>query len=587
MSAMVNSILKPRCISGRYKNGAKLRFWLNLRVLIGEAVYICENFFMRKIATLSFFLLAGFLSQSQNKSSAPAVARPKLVVGIMIDQMRWDYLYRFQDRFSENGFKRLLKEGMSCENTFIPYAQTVTAVGHTTVYTGSVPAIHGIMGNEWYDKSLGREVYCAEDKSVKLVGVEKGEPMSPANMWATTICDEMRLASNFKSKVIGIAIKDRGGILPAGHSANAAYWYDGSTGKWISSTYYMKSLPGWVSAFNDQKWPDKFYQNDWNTLFPIETYTNSDQDQADYEGKFAHETAPVFPHELKSRIGKDYGTIRSTPYGSAMTLEFSKQALLAEEMGKDAITDFLAISLSSPDYIGHQFGPNSIEIEDNYLRLDRDLAAFYQFLDQQVGKGQYTTFLTADHAVAHVPGFLAKNKIPVKTISLATNELNQKVQEKLGVKNAVKASANYQLYLNDAAIDSAGVHSDVVKKFLVNELNKNPDVLVAFPTSENTIAPLPTSVRDMFVNGYNTKRGGDIQFVLKPGLFTGGKTGTTHGSFNPYDAHIPLLWMGWGIQKGALHREVYMTDIAPTLAALLHIQMPNGAIGKVIPEVIK
>lgn len=541
---------------------------------------------MQKITCLVFGLFSVLFSTAQPAANNK-VPRPKLVVGIMVDQMRWDYLYRYYERYGTGGFRRLMGEGVSCENTFIPYAQTLTAAGHTCVYTGSVPAIHGIMGNDWYDKQLGRDVYCAEDSSVKVVGAEKGEPMSPANLWTTTICDELRLATNFTSKVLGIAIKDRGGILPAGHSANAAYWYDGSSGNWISSTYYMQALPEWVNRFNARKLQNEYYKNDWNTLYPIETYTQSDKDMVPYEGKFSHEKAPVFPHELKSLAGKDYGIIRSTPYGNSFTLSFAQEALLAEKMGKGSATDFLAVSLSSPDYIGHQFGPNSIEAEDNYLRLDRDLATFFNFLDKNIGKGQYTVFLTADHAVAHVPGFMEEHKLPGKFVSSNTFNLNRQLEARFRVSNIVKASANYQLYLNDARIDSAGLDRQEVKTYIVNLLNQDANVLLAFDNANISAANLPTQEKEMFLKGYNTHRGGDIQVVLKAGMFYGGRTGTTHGSFNPYDSHIPLLWMGWGIKPGRLTREVYMTDIAPTLAALLRIQMPSGSVGHVIPEVLK
>lgn len=540
---------------------------------------------MNKLLLSFALVLSAYISNGQ--AGSRTLARPRLVVGIMVDQMRWDYLYRFYDRYGQNGFKRLMREGTSCENTMIPYAQTVTAAGHSCVYTGSVPAIHGIMGNEWYDKQLKRHVYCAEDPTVKIVGAEKGEPMSPANLWTNTICDELRLATNFQSKVIGIAIKDRGGILPAGHSANAAYWYDGSTGNWITSTYYMNQLPAWVDQFNQKKYVDSFYQNDWNTLYPLHTYTQSDSDNVSYEGKFSWEKAPVFPHELKSRMGKDYGSIRSTSYGNSFTELFAERAIHSEKLGKDAVTDFLAISFSSPDYVGHQFGPNSVEIEDVYLRLDRDLAKLLNYLDQEVGKGQYTVFLTADHAVAHVPGFLEKNRMPGKSVSGNIADLNNELEKKFKVKNLVQASANYQLYLNDSVIEAGSLDKGNIKEYLISYINKLPEVLLAFDNEEVSEANLPTEVKEMFLKGYNTKRGGDIQVVLKAGYFYGGKTGTTHGSFNPYDAHIPLLWMGWGIRAGKLNRETYMTDIAPTLAALLRIQMPNGSIGKVIPEVMK
>ena len=256
-------------------------------------------------------------------------------------------------------------------------------------------------------------------------------------------------------------------------------------------------------------------------------------------------------------------------------------------MGKDAITDFLAVSLSSPDYIGHQFGPNSIEVEDNYLRLDKDLGDFFAYLDKEVGKGQYTVFLTADHAVAHVPGFLQEHKLPGKVLSSTTTELNKQLEEKFSVKSCIRASANNQLYLNDKVIDSAGADRNKIKEFIITFLNSQPGILLAYDIKEINNVILPTEVKEMFIKGYNTKRGGDIQIVVKAGNFYGGRTGTTHGSFNPYDSHLPLLWMGWGIKAGKLNREVYMTDIAPTLAALLHIQMPSGSVGKVITEVLK
>jgi len=532
---------------------------------------------------LSVTLSLSVLAQNTGK-----LQRPRLVVGIMVDQMRWDYLYRFYDRYGAGGLKRMMGEGFSCENTMIPYAQTVTAAGHTCVYTGSVPAIHGIMGNEWFDRSLGHSVYCTEDESVSTIGgSEKAAPQSPHNLWTTTICDELKLATNFRSKVIGIAIKDRGGILPAGHAADAAYWYDAPSGNWVTSTYYMKELPGWVTSFNQRKVVDSFYRFNWNTLYPRNTYVQSDKDDVPYEGKFGHETKPVFPHEFSSFIGKNYIPIASSPYGNTLTLAFAKTAVTAEGMGKDEITDFLAVSLSSPDYIGHQFGPNSIEEEDTYLRMDKDIESFLSFLDARVGKGNYTVFLTADHAVAHVPEFLLEHKIPAGRSSYSLAGLQTELENKFGIKNLVQNSSNYQIYLDDKKMDSAGADKEPIKKFIINWLNKNDNILIAFDTEEISEVNLPQEVKDMFINGYNTKLGGDIQVVLKPAFLGGGRTGTSHGTWYPYDSHIPLLWMGWGIKKGSSTRTCHMTDIAPTLAALLHIQMPNGSIGKPISEVIK
>ena len=293
--------------------------------------------------------------------------RPKLVVGVVVDQMRWDFLYRFNNRYSDKGgFKRLMNKGFNCNNTLINYTPTYTACGHASIYTGSVPSIHGITGNNWYDSEKQQFVYCTDDASVTTVGsATAAGKMSPANMFTTTIGDELKLATNLKSKVIGIALKDRGGILPAGHSANAAYWYDSKTGDWITSSHYMKELPGWVNDFNKQKWVDKYYRQGWNTLYPINTYTQSTPDENNYE---VNTLGKGFPYALSSLAGKNYNLIMATPFGNTLTTQFSKAVIEQEQMGADSITDFLAISYSSTDYIGHSFGPNSIETEDTYLR---------------------------------------------------------------------------------------------------------------------------------------------------------------------------------------------------------------------------
>lgn len=545
---------------------------------------------MKKIVASLFILFSFIFCIAQKKTVEKTISnKPTLVVGLMIDQMRWDFLYRYADRYSDNGFKRLMREGYNCNNTYIPYAQSVTAVGHSTVYTGTTPTVHGIFSNEWYNRSQKKTIYCTDDDSVKIIGgTDKSEPMSPKNLQTTTICDELRLATNFKSKTIGIAIKDRGGILPAGHSANAAYWYDGNNGNWVTSTYYMNELPMWVNNFNNKKEVDNYYKKDWNTLYPINSYTQSTSDNKIYEGKFSFEKEPVFPHVLQSRVGKDYGTIRATPFGNSLTLEFAKTAVTNENLGKRNTTDFLALSLSSPDYIGHQFGPNSIEIEDTYLRLDLEIAQFLNFLDKQVGKGNYLLFLTADHGVAHIPGFLTENKIPAgNAIKTSASDITKKVVEKFKLKNIIENISNYQIYLNYKAIDSASLNIDEVKTFLINELIKDEEILTAFETKKLSDVNLPRELKEKFIKGYNSKYSGDVQFVLKPGYFIGNKTGTTHGTWNPYDAKIPLLFYGWNIKSGSTTAKKYMTDIAPTIAALLNIQEPNGSIGNVITELFK
>lgn len=525
------------------------------------------------------------------KTTTAVIERPKLVVGIMVDQMRWDFLYRYYNRYAANGgFKRMLNEGFTNDNTFIPYTPTVTACGHTCVYTGSVPAIHGITGNAWWDYEQNRTVYCSEDKTVKTVGsTSTAGEMSPRNMITTTICDELRLATNFRSKVIGIAIKDRGGILPAGHSANAAYWYDSRTGDWITSTYYMNDLPQWAKDFNAKKHADAFYNMGWNTMYPINTYVQSAKDENEFEAKPMGADQKGFPYDLKRFVGKNYGTIASTPYGNTLTAMMAKEAIVNEEMGKDSVTDFLAVSFSSPDYVGHAFGPNSIEVEDTYLRLDKELGELFDYLDKTVGKGQYISFLTADHGVSHVPGFLVENKLPGGTVddNAMIDDLNKLLAEKYKQKNLVLSAYNYQISLNHSIIDSFDLDKEAIIKDVIRYASKIKGVDRVFAIDELMEQPMNAAVKNRIANGWHPKRSGDVQLIFAPGWIDGGKTGTTHGLWNPYDSHIPLVWYGWNIKPGRSTEEVYMTDIAATLAAMLHIQMPNGCVGKPIQAVLK
>jgi predicted AlkP superfamily pyrophosphatase or phosphodiesterase len=522
--------------------------------------------------------------------------RPKLVVGIVVDQMRWDYLYRFYDRYQSNGFKRLLNEGFTCENTQIDYIPTVTAAGHTCIYTGSVPAIHGIAGNDFIIQSTGKSMYCTEDTSVKTLGsTSTAGEMSPRNLLTNTVTDELRLATNFRSKVIGIALKDRGGILPAGHTANAAYWFDDKSGNWISSTYYMKELPQWMNEFNGQKLPEAYLKSDWVPLYPIDTYVQTLPDDSKYEGKFKGMDAPTLPVKTSSLYKGNLGMIRSTPYGNTLTLDVAVAAINGEQLGQRGITDFLAVSFSSTDYVGHQFGPNSVEIEDTYLKLDRDFASFFTFLDAKLGKGNYTVFLTADHGSAHNTAFLKDHGIPadIWDDGAIKDSLNKFLLSKYKVEKLVVGLTNYQVNLDNTNIKYAQLNKEAIIKDCIDFMQKQKGVAYAIDMRNAQTANIPEELRTRIVNGYSVEHSGIIQIILLPGWFTGhslgdgGPTGTTHGTWNPYDTHIPLVFMGWGIPHGHLNRETHMTDIAPTIAALLHIQAPNGSIGKPIEEVLK
>ncbi len=534
------------------------------------------------LVTLSLVFSITVLAQNTAVSAASQIStvkRPKLVVGIVVDQMRWDYLYRYSNRYAENGgFKRLLNQGFSCENTMIPYTPTVTACGHASIYTGSVPAINGISGNDWWDYNQNKFVYCTEDTVVATVGSSTAlGQMSPKNLLSTTIGDELKLATNFRSKVIGIAIKDRGAILPAGHSADAAYWYDNKTGDWITSSYYENSLPAWVKDVNAKKLVDKYYAQDWPLLYAADTYEQS---------AFGRKG---FPRDTKQYVGKNYSVIAAIPYGNTFTFDMAKAAITGEKMGATANTDMIAISLSTPDYIGHAYGPNSVEQEDCFLRLDKDLGEFLDFLDEKLGKGNALVFLTADHGVANMPSFLNEHKIP------AGNFDSQKVEEQLSSylkkkydgSNLVTGILNYQVYLDRNVMAESKINKDAVYDDVIDFLTKNSSIDRAFALDAVNQTTLQPKIKEVLINGYYPSRSGDIQIVLRPQFIDGFlKGGSTHGVWNPYDAHIPLVWYGWNIKQGKTHRETYMTDIAATIAAMLSIQMPSGCVGHVIEETI-
>ncbi|MBC7746174.1 MAG: alkaline phosphatase family protein [Flavobacterium sp.] len=546
---------------------------------------------MKLKCLLIFLFIPLILSAQKNKPAATALARPKLVVGIMVDQMRWDFLYRYYDRYQAGGFKRMMKEGFSAENTNIDYATTVTGIGHATVYTGSVPSFHGISGNDFIIQETGKTMYCTEDSTVQTVGsTSAAGKMSPRNLFTTTITDELKLATNFKSKVVGISLKDRGAILPAGHTANAAYWFDDASGGWITSTYYMKELPAWVKKLNDSNLPLNYLKQDWNTLYPINTYIQSSADNNPYEGKFTGSATSTLPVKTSAMIEKGVGVIRNTPYGNSITLDMAKNVIENENMGGNGVTDFLAVSFSSPDYIGHMFGPNSVEVEDTYLRLDRDIADFLNYLDQKLGKGNYTTFLTADHGVAHNPRFLVDNKIPAGlwSASETLKNLNAVLEKEFKAKNLVLSLVNYQVSFNNRLITSEKIKETEIRELSINYLLAQPDVAFAVDINQIKSAAIPDILKEKIVNAYNRERSGVIQIILKPGYYSGyGSTGSTHGSWNPYDAHIPLIFMGWGIKPGKTYEATGMIDIAATLASLLKIQMPNGCIGRPIATALR
>jgi arylsulfatase A-like enzyme len=527
--------------------------------------------------------------------NAQSPSTPKLVVGIVVDQMRPDYVYRYWNKFGNGGFRRLYNEGYNCRNTQYPYMPTYTGPGHASIYSGTTPALHGIVGNNWFDRAENKSVYCTQDTSAQCTGCTSVEgKMSPGRLLTSTITDELEIATRKQAKVIGISIKDRGAILPAGHAADAAYWYDGSTGNFVSSTWYLSQLPQWTNDFNERRWPDQYLAKPWTTLLPIETYKESDADNSPYEAPFATESAPVFPHAIPTIPG-GYDRLRRIPAGNTFTKDFALAALQGEQMGKDSVTDFLCLSFSCTDYVGHQFGTQAIETEDTYIRLDRDLNDLFNFLDKNIGKGNYLLFLTADHGAVENPQFLRDQKIPAGfgNDSAITDSVKAFLTRSYGSSNYFVSILNDQIHLNHKAINSDRRNRCEVANNLSAYIHETfpqfQDVISACQLEQADYTAL---FRSKMQKGYKFGRSGDVWILNAPGyvdrLYGGnGKQGTTHGAPYPYDAHVPLYWMGWNIPKGNTTREIQITDIASTLALMLNIPFPNACTGKPISEIIK
>ncbi|KAA3440650.1 alkaline phosphatase PafA [Rufibacter hautae] len=553
----------------------------------------------KSVSRLGTLLLVVFIGISpamaqRNKSKVKGPEKPKLVIGIVVDQMRYDYLYRYWDKYSKDGFKRLMGEGFNFRNNHYNYVPTYTGPGHASIYTGTTPAMHGIVGNDWYNRATGRNIYCAEDKSVQTVGsTTAAGQMSPVNMISSTITDELKLATNQKSKVIGLSLKDRGSILPAGHAANAAYWFDGSNGNMISSTYYMQELPAWVQAFNNRKLPEQYTSQPWTTLLPVAQYTESTSDDQAFEGTFTGEEKPVFPHNIPALRGKTFDILRSIPAGNTFTKEFAIEAIKAENLGKNTVPDFLAMSFSTPDYVGHQFGPNSIEVEDTYLRLDQDLADFLKFLDKQLGKENVLIFLTADHGAAHNPTYMQQLRIPAGNTNngLMADSLKKHLNRTFGAADWVSAFVNQQVYFNHAVVESKKANLVALQEETVRFMQRFPGVLRSFSADALMKSHWSKGVGMLVENGYMPYRSGDVMVAFQPGWYEnygrGLPKGTTHGSPWAYDTHIPLLWYGWQIPAGESTVHTEIIDIAPSIAAWLRIQEPNGSTGRALLEYVR
>jgi len=527
-------------------------------------------------------------STAQNKKIPPE--KPKLVIGIVIEGMRYDYIYRFWDKFEEKGFKRLMYEGTSFKNANINYMFTQNAPGIASIYTGTTPSFHGIVSNEWYLRLKNEKVNCVDDPAYKMVGIKSDEgKKSPKQLLASTLGDEIKLFSTGKSKVIGVSLEERSAILGAGHSANAAYWIEGKSGQWVSNTYYMDELPKWVKEFNDKDFSKTFSDREWNTLLPISEYKESLTDKNSFEIGFER-NGTTFPYDIKAikEKMKTLNIIKNVPAGNTLTTDFAVHAIVNEEMGKDEHTDLIAISYSVPDNIGLQFGPSSVEIQDCYLRLDKDIAHFLEVVDDLIGKENTLIFVTSNCGVAEIPRYLDSLKVASGYFKnfYALTLLKTYLNAVYGKGEWVQGYVEQQIFLNHNMIEDAKISLEDIQ-------NKTAQFLLQFNGVSNTITSttLQTThftkgIFEKMQNSFQQKRSGDVLINLTSGWVEDISTATTHNSGYSYDTHVPLIFYGWKIGRNSISRPVNITDIAPTIAAFLNMSFPNASTGEPILEMI-
>lgn len=498
--------------------------------------------------------------------------KPKLVVGIVVDQMRYDYIYRFWDDLSDNGFKKLVNEGHFFRNCQFGYVPTYTGPGHASIFTGTTPAVHGIIANDWYDKTSGEYIYCAgdgdmhtvcncEQKNVDVVSADG--KMSPHHMLTTTFSDELKLF-NEESKVIGISLKDRGAILPAGHAANAAYWMD-SDGKWITSSFYMEYLPDYVQEINDRNDVQNYLKGEWKV-----------------KGAFSHNLDTLFSQKGNSGI-------KSTPFGNSILKDLAIEILKNEKLGQGKHTDVLTLSFSSTDYIGHQHGPHAPEIKDTYIRLDKDLARILKLIDDKVGYENVVVFITADHGVVSEPHELLKRNIPGGYFNsiIMKKELSKYLDSTYAEGDWINNYSNNQLFLNHDLIEEKNINMQEIQRKCAHFFLKYKWVKNTYTATQLNENDYQSSFHSLVQRGFNQKRSGDVVVSLQTGWLklNWRNGGTTHGSCYSYDTHVPLIFWGGKIPQGKTDRKVNIRDIAPTISTLLGISYPNGCTGNPLPEV--
>jgi predicted AlkP superfamily pyrophosphatase or phosphodiesterase len=521
--------------------------------------------------------------------------KPKMVIGIVVEQLRYDQLEKYRDRFGENGIRRLLNEGTYFKNTSYNYVLTQSAPGHATIATGTEPSFNGITSDSWYMPLRNEMIYCTQDNTVNPVGgsFEAGLH-SPVNLLASTFSDELEMATNGKAKVFSIGLRESSAILSAGHSGTGVYWYDNITGTWMSSTWYMDSLAAWVNDFNALRLTDSYLNNPWTLLKSVSNYSDCLPDSNSFEAGF--NGISYFPYDLKKMSTKglistkrDYSLLRETPFGNSFTKDFAIRLIQEEGLGKDDITDFLAINFSSTDYIGHRFGPSSVETGDAILRLDKDIEQLLNYLNDSIGKKNVLIYFTAAHGISEIPSVLEKSRIPTGYFkqTQALQLLKSYLNAVYGQGDWVKGYYEKQIFLNRVLIEDAKIQLEDIQKKVSRFLVQFSGVASAYPYTAFEANDFSNGHLKMIVNSFSPQRSGDIIITLNPGWVEKSDYVTNHNSPYEYDSHVPLIWYGWTVNRTSVTRKVSITDIAATLSSLCKIPYPNACTGEPLNELMK
>ena len=549
---------------------------------------------MKRLAIIFFLILVFVKLHGQGAYLPPD--KPKLVIGIVVEELNYNQLEKFHDKLSENGIKKLINEGTYFKNASYEYLLTQSAPGHATIATGAEPSFHGITSDNWYTPLKNELINCTKDVSVNSVGgsFESGLH-SPVNLLVSTFSDELAIATNKKAKVFGVGLKESSAIFSAGHTANAAYWFDNTTGTWMSSSYYISALPDWVNDFNAMKFSDTYLNSTWNLLRPAKDYADCLPDSNSFEIGFNN--INYFPYDLKKlRPGNtfssknDYSLLRETPFGNSLTTNFAIRLIQKERLGKDDVTDYLSICYSATDYIGHRFGPSSVEMGDAILRLDDDIKNLLTFINDSIGKKNVLIYFTAAHGISEIPAVLEKNRIPSGYFqqNQALQLLRSYLNAIYGEGEWVKGYSERQIFLNRTLIEDARLSLDDVQKKVARFLVQFTGVEAAYPYSAFEANDFGNGNLKRIINNFSPQRSGDVIVILNPGWVE--KVSdfvTNHNSPYEYDSHVPLIWYGWTVNRATVTRQVNITDIAATLSTLCKIPYPNACTGEPMFELFR